>query len=41
MKLSSSVLDVQWHLRDLTGRGSVTEIDTPSGPFIRLVRKES
>ena len=37
--IKGSCLDMKWHLRDLSGRGSVQIASTPSGELVRLVKK--
>jgi len=37
-KLRGSCLDMQWHLRDLLGRGIFKQVATTSGPLLRVVK---
>ena len=39
-KVRGSCLDSRWHIRDLLGRGSISQSKTTSGPLLRLVRKK-
>ena len=39
-KLRGSCLDARWHIRDLLGRGSISQTKTTSGPLLRLVSKK-
>ena len=37
-KLSQSLLDSRFHIRDLIGLGSISKVETTSGPLIRIVK---
>ncbi|KAL0033609.1 hypothetical protein WJX79_007484 [Trebouxia sp. C0005] len=37
-KLSQSLLDSRFHIRDLIGLGSIAKVDTTSGPLLRIVK---
>ena len=38
-KIRGSCLDSRWHIRDLLGRGSISQSKTTSGPLLRQVNK--
>jgi serine/threonine-protein kinase 19 len=38
-KLHSSALGVRWHARDLLGSGALQQLDTTSGPLLRIVKR--
>eukprot|EP00891_Asterochloris_glomerata_P006049 jgi/Astpho2/6049/e_gw1.00084.122.1_t len=38
-KLSQTVLDVRFHIRDMVGSGMLQQLDSTSGPLLRLVKK--
>lgn len=37
-KLQASGLGVQFHIRDMVGRGLIKVLDTPAGKLVRLVK---
>ena len=39
-KLRGSCLDMQWHVRDLLGRGVFSQVATPSGPLLRIAKSK-
>ena len=39
-KVRGSCLDSRWHIRDLLGRGSISQKKTTSGPLLQLVSKK-
>ena len=38
-KLSQTVLDVRFHIRDMVGSGMLQQLDSTSGALLRLVKK--
>lgn len=38
-KLQGSALGIRWHVRDLLGSGALQQLDTTSGPLLRIVKR--
>lgn len=39
-KVRGSCLDSRWHIRDLLGRGSISQKKTTSGPLLQLANRK-